>query len=64
MSFISQLIAWFSSHKDLMLGILGAIVVIDHALAAIPSIAASSTYQGITALLDKIHNAIAGKKSV
>lgn len=60
MELIQKIIAILSGHKVEV--VLGVIIAIDHALAAIPGVEASSTYQGITAILDKIKSALFGSK--
>lgn len=62
MEMIQHVIEWFKMHSGMLASILGVVVVIDHALAAIPSIASSSTFQLFSAGVEKLHNALLGKK--
>jgi hypothetical protein len=55
-----NLISWYMANAPVIGGILLAIIALDHALAAIPSIQANSTFQLISNILIKLSGFISG----
>lgn len=59
MEYVTSILAFLQSAAGV--GILAAVIALDHALAAIPSIAPNSSYQLITKILESAYGLLTKK---